>query len=103
VHIDLIKNIRIQPSLLDFRPEEIINTHSNLKSEYLKEIMVMCGIEFDAYWQSKSFFIDNLLLKNRNLITHGEKVGIDDGTANQCLSNVLEIIEKYKVELENKL
>jgi hypothetical protein len=103
IHIDLIKDIRIQPSLLDFMPEKIINTHSNLKSEHLKEIMVMCGIEFDAYWQNKSFFIDNLLLKYRNLIAHGERVSIDDATVNQCLSNVLDIIEKYKTELENKL
>jgi hypothetical protein len=103
VHVNLIKDIRTNPVTLNFKPTVIVDTHSNLKSEYLKEIMFMCGIQFDAYWQSKSFFIDNLLLKNRNLITHGEMIDIDDTTASQCVSGVLEIIEKYKFELERIL
>jgi hypothetical protein len=103
VHINLIRDIRTNPSVLNFNPAIIVDTHSNLKSEYLKEIMFMCGIQFSAYWQNKAFFIDNLLLKNRNLIAHGEMVSIDDITANHCLSGVLDIIEKYKFELERIL
>jgi hypothetical protein len=103
IHVELIKNINTSPIRLVFKPEKIIDTHSNLKSEYLKEIMFMCGIRFDSYWEGKSFFIDNILLGKRNSIAHGEMVEVDDETVDQCLLNVMEILEKYKVELEGKL
>jgi hypothetical protein len=103
IHVGLIENMRIIPNSLNFDPKKIIDTHSNLKARYLEEIMFMCGIHFNVYWQNKSFFIDNILLKNRNLISHGERVEIDDATVVQCLSNVSEILEKYKTELEGQL
>jgi hypothetical protein len=71
--------------------------------EYLKDIMLMCGISFDVYWESKSFFIDKILLRNRNLITHGELNNVDDVTLDQCISYVMDIIEQYKTRLEEKL
>jgi hypothetical protein len=102
-HIELIRNIRADPDCIRFNPEVIVDTHQNLKVEYLKDIMLMCGISFDVYWESKSFFIDNILLKNRNLIVHGELNNVDDITLAQCISDVMDIIEQYKTRLEEKL
>ena len=102
-HMELINMIRKKPEYLNFDPSLVIDTHSNLKSEYLREIMFICGIQYDEYWQEKSFFIDNILLKNRNLISHGELNPIDDETVNECLSNVMDILRTYKQRLEEKV
>jgi len=102
-HMELINMIRKKPKKLNFSPSLVIDTHSNLKSEYLKEIMFICGIQYDKYWQDKSFFIDNILLKNRNLISHGELNPVDDKTVNECLSNVMDILRTYKQRLEEQI
>jgi hypothetical protein len=102
-HVELIRNIRIVPDHIRFNPETIIDTHQNLKAEFLKEIMFICGIPFDVYWEAKSFFIDNILLKNRNLIAHGKLNKVDDVILDQCISDVTDIIEQYKIRLEEKL
>jgi hypothetical protein len=102
-HVELIKSVRNIPARIVFNPEKVIDTHQNLKAKHLKEIMFICGISFDVYWEAKSFFIDNILLKNRNSIAHGELNQVDDVTLDQCMSDVTEIIEQYKIRLEEKL
>jgi hypothetical protein len=102
-HVKLIKMIREKPLKIKFNPTVIIDTHENLKSTYLQEIMFICGINYDEYWQEKSFFIDNILLKNRNLISHGDLSIVDDKTVNECLSNVIDILSNYKQRLEEKI
>jgi hypothetical protein len=102
-HIKLINMIREKPLKIRFNPTAIIDTHENLKSEFLQEIMFICGINYDEYWQEKSFFIDNILLKNRNLISHGELNIIDDETVSECLLNVIDILRNYKQRLEEKI
>ena len=102
-HMDLINKAKTKPAKLEFNPEQIIDTHDNLKSEYLKEIMYTCGIQYDEYWQEKSFFIDFILLKNRNLISHGELSPINDETVLECLNNVIDILITFKKKLEEKI
>ena len=95
--------IRKKPIEIKFNPAAIIDTHENLKSENLQEIMFICGINYDNYWQEKSFFIDNILLKNRNLISHGELNTVADETVSECLLNVIDILRNYKNRLEEKI
>jgi hypothetical protein len=102
-HIELIKNIRGKPEELLYNSEMIIDTHSNLNAEHLEEIMAICGIQYDDYWKSKTLFIDGILLKNRNAIAHGNLNEVDDATVEECLSNVIEIIERYRVKIGEKL
>jgi len=102
-YIELINIIKNKPLEIDFDSDLIIDTHSNLESKYLKEIILICGINYDSYWEKKSSFIDNVLLRNRNMISHGELNPIDDKTACDCLENVMEILIMYKQKLEEKI
>jgi len=102
-YINLINIIREKQTHISFKPESVINTHSNLKSDVLKEIMVICDLRYDAYWQGKSLFIDNTLLRYRNQISHGELISLDIKTVIDCLSSVIEIIRTYKQKLDDKI
>lgn len=69
---------RINPSLID--------TQSNLNSQVLKDLCLICAVDF-SHFEAETAFIDVFLLKRRNSIAHGEEVYI--GTCGVIHDNVI--------------
>lgn len=82
--------------------DNLIDTKSNLNSDVLKDICIICGIDF-APFEDKRFFIDQIILKRRNAIAHGnvEFIGLEemDGLVAEALS----LMGIFKDQLENKV
>lgn len=54
--------------------KKVIDTESNLKSGVLLNILCQLGLDVSPF-ELKNNFIDKTMLKNRNSIAHGERVG----------------------------
>ena len=89
--------------------DELVNTKSNLNSEVLFDICLVCGLD-PSVFKDDGDFIDSILLKRRNAIAHGEDTFIalndlDEISARtiklmrafgDCLDNVVQL-QSYKV------
>lgn len=53
--------------------EKVVDTESNLKSNVFLNLMYQLGLE-TAQFELKKNFIDQKLIKNRNAISHGERI-----------------------------
>lgn len=73
-----------------------IDTKSNLNSEVLLNILSQLGLSNDSF-ELKSIFIDTILLKNRNSISHGEELNANDlsDAYNQIEDELLEMIQTF--------
>ncbi len=80
--------------------ENIIKTGSNLNSNILREILTSVGIDYSNY-ELKSNLIDQILLKNRNSIAHGEYVLLDDIEFSDLHREILFIMDDIKDKLTN--
>ncbi|KYC46430.1 MAG: hypothetical protein AMQ74_01831 [Candidatus Methanofastidiosum methylothiophilum] len=100
-YIELIKLITERNGKPKYDPDDVVDTKSNVTTDTLREIFSICGISFNYYWESKTFFIDNVLLKNRNQIAHGELIPIAKETFESIYSNVFQMMDNFKNEIEN--
>ncbi len=80
--------------------DNVIKTGSNLNSNILREILTTVGIDFSHY-ELKSNLIDQILLKNRNSIAHGEYVPLDDIEYTELHKEILFIMDDIKDRLTN--
>lgn len=67
IHSGLTSNFKVDE-------KKIIETESNLKSEVLLNILNQLGLDTSPF-ELKNNFIDKIMVKNRNSIAHGERVG----------------------------
>lgn len=76
--------------------DKTIDTKSNLNSEVLLNILSQLGLSND-FFELKSTFIDTILLKNRNSISHGEELNASDlnDAYNQIEDDLLEMIQTF--------
>lgn len=76
--------------------DKTIDTKSNLNSEVLLNILSQLGLSNDSF-ELKSTFIDTILLKNRNSISHGEELNSNDlnNVYNQIEDELLEMIQTF--------
>ena len=79
--------------------ENLINTKSNLNSDVLAKICVVCGVDYSLF-ASKQHFIDVILLKRRNSIAHGEDTLIGIGELDELTDGTLEIMRTFSNELQ---
>jgi len=79
--------------------KRFINTHSNLTYDVFSEIMKVIGIE--NKFTLDEAYINNVLLKNRNSIAHGERLFLDKKEFLLALDRVNEILEIFKEEILN--
>lgn len=79
---------------------EGINTKSNLSSQVLKEIIDTLGLDYSEF-ETKELFLDELLLKTRNTIAHGEYLLITVETYLEWQDQVLQMLERYRTQVEN--
>jgi len=81
--------------------KNMIETESNLSSNVTKNIFETIGIQYDNFWVTKSFAIDNVLLRNRNMIAHGEKCEVNLEMCKDIHDLTIEIIDYAKTGIVN--
>lgn len=81
-------------------PKNLVSTASNLSSDILKEITHTLDIDFSLY-STKSKIIDEKLLDTRNKIAHGEYLTIDRENYTDLHTNIIEMLETFRNQIEN--
>lgn len=80
--------------------DDLINTKSNLNSEVLKELCLICGVQWEIFEHDRDF-IDVLLLRRRNSIAHGENtfIGIED--LDEISNRTIKLMRMFSDALQN--
>jgi len=98
---DLVEEILMSPDRRFTRVnEDIINTKSNLNSDVLADICLVCGLDAKMF-DDKSAFIDIILLRRRNSIAHGEETLIDIDELDEITVSTIALIRSFGDALEN--
>ncbi|MEH6700314.1 MAE_28990/MAE_18760 family HEPN-like nuclease [Parasphingorhabdus sp.] len=81
-------------------PKELFDTKSNLNSEVLADLCLVCGIEFEIF-EDYIDFMDRMLLKRRNEVAHGEAVFIDAVDADDLVDRTTSLMRTFRDEIDN--
>jgi hypothetical protein len=82
--------------------EDLINTRSNLNSDVLADICLVCEIP-PSEFEDHSTFIDVFLLKRRNSIAHGEATLIDVAELDELTESTISLMRVFGDALENQV
>jgi hypothetical protein len=80
----------------------LVDTKSNLKTDVIKEICFICSVD-STHFESKRLFIDQLILKRRNAIAHGQEEFIQEVEIDNLVSEILALMQHFRTLLENKV
>ena len=83
-------------------PRELIDTRSNLNSEVLMQLCMVCNIDFQIE-DADSDFIDRFLLKRRNQVAHGEAVFIDAVDPDQLIAKTTSLMRMFRDLIDNSV
>ena len=81
---------------------DLVDTRSNLNTDVIKEICLICGIDSNHFEQNRTF-IDVLLVKRRNAIAHGQQEYIQTDEIDDLVANILGLMGSFRNLLENKV
>jgi hypothetical protein len=81
---------------------DLIDTSSNLTSRVLRDLCVVCAIDFEPF-ETASDFIDRILVKRRNEIAHGDETYIGADEVDDLVSKVAGLMRLFRNALENKV
>lgn len=82
--------------------DDLVNTRSNLNSEVLREICLICGIPSE-YFEPHESFIDAILLKRRNAIAHGEDTFIAKSDLDELADKTVGLMRMFGDTLDNNI
>lgn len=82
--------------------DDLVNTKSNLNTEVLREICLVCGISC-APLVEHEFFIDAILLKRRNAIAHGEETFIAKDDLDEVTGTTIALMRTFGDALDNQV
>jgi hypothetical protein len=81
---------------------DLIDTRSNLNTDVIKEICMICGVDSNHFEQNR-IFLDVILLKRRNAIAHGQQEFIQTNEIDDLVANILALMGVFRNLLENKV
>jgi hypothetical protein len=81
---------------------DLIDTRSNLNTDVIKDICLICGVDANHFEQNRTF-LDTLLLKRRNAIAHGQQEYIQTDEIDGLVANTLALMGIFRNQLENKV
>lgn len=81
---------------------ELIDTRSNLSTDVMKDICIVCGVDGEHFEQMRPF-IDLIILRRRNAIAHGRQEFITEGEVDDLVANTLALMGHFRALLENKI
>lgn len=84
----------VNPSLID--------TKSNLNTDTIIDICIICSLDY-SHFESKRSFLDQLILKRRNAIAHGQNEFIHESEMNELVAETLALMAHFRTLLENKV
>ncbi|WP_282778452.1 MAE_28990/MAE_18760 family HEPN-like nuclease [Nocardia sp. CC201C] len=76
-------------------PEKVIDTESNLSSTVFKDLISGLGLESRDLYDTRQAFIDEKLLRCRNMVAHGELVSYSTVEADERIDGVLVLLDAY--------
>ena len=82
--------------------DDLVNTKSNLNSDVLADICLICGIGADRF-SDRSTFIDVVLLKRRNSIAHGEDTFVSVDDLDSLADETIGLMRSFRDALENQV
>jgi hypothetical protein len=91
-----------EQSRFAFVHPDLVNTGSNLNFTVLRQICLICDIDFKKFRDSENF-IDVILLKRRNSIAHGDDSIVGFTEMDELIESTIKLMRLFKNELENKL
>ena len=91
-----------QDSRFAYVNPQLIDTKSNLNTDVIKDLCVVCGFESDLF-ETNRIFIDMTLLKKRNAIAHGQDEGVDVRDVDNVIDETLALMEHFRTLIENKV
>lgn len=100
---ELIKDILLsKENRFSYVNMDLINTRSNLSYVVFLDICLICNVPTD-YFESKSTFIDVMLLKRRNSIAHGEDTYIAIEELDIITTETISLMRAFGDALDNQV
>jgi hypothetical protein len=81
---------------------DLINTRSNLSTDVIKDICLICGVKSEGFEENRTF-LDVVLLKRRNNIAHGQQEFITEDEIDDLVTKTLALMTLFRTLLENKV
>lgn len=81
---------------------ELIDTRSNLSTNVIMDICLICGIDA-THFEAKRTFLDVILLRRRNAIAHGQQQYIASEEIDDFVADILALMAHFRSLLENKV
>lgn len=101
LHTALAEKLLTNPSgRARFDWENAVDTHANLNSETLLEILCLLGLDERDYVLKRQI-LDHRLLANRNLIAHGKRVEVVADDYFGLHEEIINLVERFRNDVEN--